>query len=63
MVKSYARHRQPPTRKFKFTYADIADVTGLKADTLRGYVYQGRFNPRDLKSLVTFIFPRLKPTL
>lgn len=43
------------SHKFKYTYKDIADITGLKVETIRQYVFRKKFNPYNLASVVKFI--------
>lgn len=45
--------------KFKFTYQDLADITRLTVPTLRRYAHLGKFDPRDLVSVVKFVAPYL----
>jgi hypothetical protein len=49
------RHEGKKSRKFKFTYEDIANLIGLQMETVRRYAWEGKFNPRKLSSLVDFV--------
>ena len=40
---------------FHFNYQDYAKFSGLKPETLKLYVHQGKFNPYDFKSTFEFL--------
>ena len=41
--------------KFKYTYKDIANLTGLELATIWKYAQQNKFDPNDLESTINFI--------
>ena len=41
-------------QQWTFTYADLADLTGLSANTLQQHRRRGSFDPEDLGSIVLF---------
>lgn len=45
--------------KFKYTYQDIADITGLSLHTIWKYAQLGKFDPHSLESVARFIIKRL----
>lgn len=45
-------------KSFKYTYKDIARVSGLSYKVIRKYAYIKRFNPYDLGSVVEFLASR-----
>ena len=45
-------------RRFRFTYEDYARLYGVKVDTVRHWVWLGRFNPESLQSVVDYAMQR-----
>ena len=46
--------------KFTYTYSDIARLTKLTKNTIKLYVYQKKFDPNDLLSVIQFIVKYIK---
>lgn len=53
--KGFGPQKGGSPKKFYFTYADLAEVTGLTAATIKLYVHQKKFDPTNLLSVVRFV--------
>ena len=48
--------RARANRVFPFTYEDIAEAVGLAPRSVQNAARAGKFNPRDLTSLTTYVY-------
>lgn len=58
----YPKHKRSGRgySKFYYTFKDMANITGLKVETVREYGQKGKFNPRDLLSVSKFLIGRVR---
>lgn len=54
------RNQGKKTKKFRYTYQDIADIMGLAQGTVRKYAQTGKYDPDSLKSVIEFVRGRYK---
>ena len=52
--------RMKAKRVFPFAWEDIAEAVKLSATTVQSVSKKGQFDPRDLKSLSTYVYLRLQ---
>lgn len=62
MLKSHSNFRGIPRgkKKFYYTYDDLASILELRYSTIKKYVFERKFDPNNIESVLKFYLRRQK---
>ena len=56
--RDHPNYRERGYKKFNYTYEDLASLFGIKIQSVRNLVSEGKFNPSDLESVFNYWLTR-----